>query len=94
MKIYKTVFVIVPDSEKKTVQLSAFAVKNYQDVLVMGFSQFNFDVRKMLRSDIVVTVGDWHSCENCIKAVQVARIMNLTVIHETNFKNYVEQSND
>jgi hypothetical protein len=46
----------------------------------------------MLGSDLVVTVGYWHEDENCNKVVQVARIMGKTIIHETHFRNYVEQN--
>lgn len=92
MKIYKNVFIIVPDSAKRKIKLSDFQFPLAGEIFVMGYSTFNFDVRKMLRSDLVVTVGQWHECEKCSKAVQVARIMDQTVIHETTFKSYVEQN--
>lgn len=91
MKAY-SVFVIANKKDQSKIKLSDFSFEKCIEVIVMGKSKFNYDVRQMLRSDIVVTVGDWHECEQCNKAVQVARIMEQTVIHETNFRTYVEQN--
>lgn len=92
MKVYKTVFIVVPDDAKSKIKLAEFTFPLVGEIIVMGHSTFNFDVRKMLRSDLVVTVGEWHECAKCSKAIQVARIMDQTVIHETTFKSYVEQN--
>lgn len=92
MKVYKTIFILVPDKDKGKVEMKDFEFPLLGEVLVLGFSSFNYDVRKMLRSDLVVTVGEWHECENCNIAIQVARLMKQPIIHSTSFQNYVKQN--
>jgi len=90
MRTY-SVFIIVPETEKRKVKLADFDFPKLAEITVMGNSSFNYDVRLMLRSDLVVTAGEWHEDSNCNKAIQVARIMEQEVIHETNYQKYVEQ---
>ena len=90
MKVY-SVFIVVPKKDQLKVNVSDFDFPNLAEIIVMGKSKFNYDVRLMLRSDIVVTVGDWHEDENCNKAIQIARIMEQEIIHESKYRAYVEQ---
>lgn len=92
MKAY-SVFVVAPEKEQKDMKVGKFEFPKMAEINLLGQRiDFNFDVRVMLRSQLVVTTGDWHECEKCNKAIQVARIMGLTVIHETMYRNYVEQN--
>jgi len=90
MKTY-SVFIIVPEAEKKKVKLADFDSPNVSEIIIMGRKDFKYDVRLMLRSQLVVTAGEWHEDPNCNKAVSIARIMEQEVIHETNYQKYVEQ---
>jgi hypothetical protein len=89
MKAY-SVFIVAPEKELKEFKLGKFEFPKCAELNVLGRREFNFDVRVMLRSHLVVTVGDWHEDEKCTKAVQVARIMGQEVIHETKYRAYVE----
>lgn len=97
MKTCKSIFIIVRHDQLDQVNISNFTIPGnnvLQEINVMHERNFNHDVRLMLRSDLVVTVGDWPEDTNCQKAVQVARIMDKEVINAISFRNYVEQSND
>ncbi len=97
MKTCKSIFIIVRFDQLDQVDISRFALPGdnvLQEINVMHARKFNHDVRLMLRSDLVITVGDWYEDTNCNKAVQVARIMDIEVINETTFQNYVEQTNN
>lgn len=91
-----SVFVICSEKEAPTIRLSDFEFPQMVEINMLGqtdehgLNDFKFDVRLMLRSHIVVTVGNWFNDERCNKAVQVARIMDLEVIHHTQYKQYVE----
>lgn len=91
-----SVFVICSEQEAKNIRLSEFEFPQMVEINMLGKTDkdgqndFRFDVRLMLRSHIVVTVGNWFEDEKCNKAVQVARIMDLEVIHHTQYKQYVE----
>lgn len=94
MKPCKIVFVIAPKNKVKAIELSKFTLNETSTVELFGHSHFLFDLRKMLKSDLVVTAGDWHEDPSCVKAVNIARIADLTVIHESHFKTYAEQNNN
>lgn len=92
MKVYKTIFILVPEKDKSTIEMKDFDFPLLGEILILGYSSFNYDVRKMLRSDLVVTVGEWHECKKCNTAIQVARLMEQPIIHSTKFRSYVEQN--
>lgn len=93
MKAY-SVFVVVPEAERNNIKISDFTHEKVVEVLTFGESDITYDVAKMLRCHLIVTVGGWFSDENCNKAVQVARIMNKEVIHGSSFNSYVKEKYD
>jgi len=54
--------------------------------------QLKNTVRKASRCELLVTIGDWSENASLRKLVDIARMMNITIIHETNFQKYVDQS--
>lgn len=90
---YSSVFVIVPKKDINTVRISDFTTEKTIEVQTFGKSHIDYDVAKMLRCHVIVTVGDWHEDENCNKAVQVARIMGKLIVHESKFKEDAEANN-
>lgn len=89
MRVY-SIYVIVSERDRDNVTFSRFDHPKVVEVLILGDSTLNYDVAKMLRADLIVTVGDWSENQDCIKAVQVARIMEKEVIHQSQFESYVE----
>lgn len=92
MKFY-SVFVVVPKTDRNKVRISDFTTEKTVEVLTFGASHIHYDVAKMLRAHVIVTVGEWHEDEDCKKAIQVARIMGKEVIHESKFQEYAEANN-
>lgn len=88
------VFMIVPEADLRTFKFCDYDHPNVEGILTLNSCDINHDVGRMLTSDLVVTVGDWNEDSNCVKAVQVARIMEKEVVHESQFKNYVEANHN
>lgn len=89
MKTFDGIFIISKKGEP--IDLRKFEHQNIKFIEKFGFSDFKFDVRKMLKSDFVITYGDWHEDEDAKNAVLIARTCKMDVIHESQFKNYAEQ---
>jgi hypothetical protein len=86
-----SVFLIASEKEQQNVDISRFTFPNCVSVELNENKILSFDTRRMTKSDLVVTIGDWHLQKNCAKLVEIARILDIPVIHETSFDKYVSE---
>lgn len=83
-----SILLVCDDKHRPKISFSDFDHENLQEV------KFNLKVAKNLgnqisKCDLVVTCGDWNDSEICERAVQMARLMEIDVIHQTRYKDYV-----
>ena len=86
------IFLISSEKESSSICLEQFDDPKISEFLKFGSEELKTDVSNMLKFDLIVTIGNWFESEDAKKAVEIARLMELKVIHESNFKNYVEQN--
>lgn len=98
MKFNNIILVITPESHKP--QPGLIAKFDHPSITNIAVTTFEFDnqdrclrqmVRKSSKCELLVTIGDWAENDTLVRLVNIARIMNIEVIHETNFSKYVDQ---
>jgi hypothetical protein len=90
MKVSK-IYIVTPKGEQ--ISLSKFHIDGVESIDSIGLSEKG-SIIQMLKSDLVITCGDWYNDQHCTDAVAIARIMKMEVIHETRFAQYVKQNNN
>jgi hypothetical protein len=96
---YNNILLVASADDLQTLDLSKFLHESFTGVETTEIVYQNEDrqlknmVRKASRCELLITVGDWAENPTLKKLIDVARIMNIQIIHETNFKKYVEQYN-
>ena len=49
-------------------------------------------IPKMVDCDLIITCGDWESNQNCEILVDIARLLEIEVIHQIRFKEYAQEN--
>lgn len=64
------------------------------DEIHIAYSQLKKIVRQVTRCDFVVTLNDWENDPKSVKAVAVARLLDIPVVHHSSFNKYVQSINN
>jgi hypothetical protein len=87
MKKY-TIFILAPE-------INGEVVAQTQSENLNGFfsleKSFKVSIIHLMKCDFVVTFGDWADNSNFKKIIEIARIAEIPVIHQTRYQNYVEE---
>lgn len=100
MRSSKNILVVATlEHQKKALNIFDFITPKCTGVLVTEFS-FNMEaqliswVKTLCDCSLVITTGEWSENQHLFSLVNIARSLQITVIHESNFQKYVEQHNN
>lgn len=92
MKALQVLIICNPEHREKV------SFSDYDHESVAEINLIADDIRKaakqITQAHIIVTCGDWNNSNLCVKAVEVARLLDFEVIHQTRFLSYVEQNHN
>lgn len=89
MKTFK-VLLVCDEKHRSKVSFSEFDHENLLEVQFIASSMKGI-AKQLSITDLVVTCGDWHHCLECNKTIELARLIDIEVIHQTRYKDYVKQ---
>lgn len=88
------ILLIVSKSERNRISsITEFEERNILSVYMIDPEEENQSVIRLVKSNLIMTIGDWSKDPFCNKLVQIARILEKEIIHESQFKKYAEQRN-
>lgn len=99
MKSNNNILVVATAEHQKTLNIFDFVTPKCTGVLVTEFScnmqtQLISWVKTLCDCNLVITTGEWSENQHLFSLVNIARSLQITVIHESNFQKYVEQHNN
>lgn len=93
-------FIIAPHLAQEHISIADFDFKGCTGIAI---NRYDFVSEKknmrtwaklLTNSKVILTIGDWALDKQLNDLVKIARILEIEVIHEANFKKYVEQQNN
>lgn len=94
MKKLKIMLIVSKSERNGIAPINDIADENIQSVHLIDHEEEEQSVIRLVKSNLIMTVGDWSECSFCNKLVQIARLLDKEVIHESKFQKYAEQGND
>ena len=87
------ILIIGPTPYINEVSLSNFGADEVEWIERQG-STLNRCLVQIAKCNLIVTLKDWETESLAQKIIEIARITETSVVHEINFKNYVQSKND
>jgi hypothetical protein len=94
------VFIVAPQEEQKEIELTSYDFEGCTGIHINRYEFVSNEknlkkwVKFITSAKVVVTVGNWSTNQETSDLVRIARILGIEVIHEANYKKYVEQKNN
>jgi hypothetical protein len=92
MKNHK-ILIVVDKETRSEVQLSKYELKNTKSINTID-PKLKKVVKQINKANLIITQGNWFEDQLCRNAIEIARILNKTVIHHTTFNHYVSANNN
>lgn len=94
MKNLKILLIVSKSERNGIAPITEFEDQNIHSVHLLNHDNENETVIRLVKSNLILTIGDWSEDPFCDKIVKIARILEKEVIHESQFKKYAEQGNN
>lgn len=92
MQAFK-ILLVGSEEQHNAVKLSDYTTQNTQSIH-RSTKSLTEVVKNLSGCNLIVTLSDWESDEKSTKIIQIARIIGITVIHHSRFKDYVQANNN
>lgn len=92
MKTYN-VLIIGPEHETRNITLGEFEFEQLKEINMQD-GDFKACCHKLIDADIIITLNEWQTDRDSSALLAMARILNKSVVPNSNFVKYVQQLND
>jgi hypothetical protein len=94
MKNLKIILIVSKSERNGIAPITEFEDSNIHSVHLLDHENESDTVIRLVKSNLILTVGNWSEDPFCDKMVKIARLLEKEIIHESKFKKYAEQRND
>lgn len=95
----KNVLVVVTKTDQEQINIGNYDFKDCTGINITEHTENQGQdligwVKILTDCNVVVTIGSWNENSFLQTLIAITRTLNIEVIHEPNFKKYVEQQNN